>query len=841
MLKNNNQKAVKRIGIRSMKNNRMRNIFAVLAIILTTFMFTTVFSIGFSLAENMSTMLLRQAGTRSEIFLMYPTAEQIEQAKRCSALDHAGTMIPVGKALPLDGEEFEILMKYHDEEDFVYNIMPAMSDVKGKYPMAENEIMLSLDGLKALKINSPKIGMDIRLESEGTSASFVLTGYFRNYDFGTNYYEAYVSETYAINNGLTVEKDGMLSMSAKSFMRNKLLEQLESSITLTEKQGFDISFDTDENDNIVIAAIVILTCLIIVVSGYLLIYNIMYISVSRDIRFYGMLKTIGTTPKQIRQIVRMQAFRLSVVGIPIGIVLGMLVSFAAVPFAMQFFSSSYNTMPSNISFHPFIFLGTIIFAAVTVALSCRKPAKIAGKVSPIEALKYNGQSNAKIKSKKTTEGGKLHKMAFRNVFREKKRAFFVLASFLMGTLALFATQSFIGSMKFDNYASYYVPDDYAIFPTCELDDDFETVDRKKAEAAEKLAEDIKNIDGITQFMCNRSADVNLLFDKEVYMPFLENGAVWSDISLEEMIEIFERDRENSYSTQVIGVDRAMIERHNEKTEHKIDVDAFERGEICFVQFVSDESQAAQLAGKTITLINPETEKRRDIKIGVCGVDDDRYGFNLAYYAHVIGSPECILVSQGVIDELTDRPCVEGILASCEPNREAQITKQIKQLTENNICVASKAHIQIKSETLEDFQSSMVSMNILTAGISFILILIGVINFINVMLTGVFARRRELAVMESIGMTKKQIRKMLMLEGVYYGTITALLILTVGSAIVYAVAKTAEMATDYAVFCYPWQLMLMMTGIIMLICVGVPAIVYGQISKESVTERLRIGE
>ncbi|MDE6103841.1 MAG: ABC transporter permease, partial [Oscillospiraceae bacterium] len=137
--------------------------------------------------------------------------------------------------------------------------------------------------------------------------------------------------------------------------------------------------------------------------------------------------------------------------------------------------------------------------------------------------------------------------------------------------------------------------------------------------------------------------------------------------------------------------------------------------------------------------------------------------------------------------------------------------------------------------------SMAAMNILTAGISIILILIGIINFINVMLTGVFTRRKELAVMESVGMTKKQVRRMLMFEGLYYGLITIALILTVGNAIVYAVAQMAQQIADYAVFSYPWVLMLAISAVIMIICMVVPSVVYRLLSKESVTERLRSGE
>lgn len=64
--------------------------------------------------------------------------------------------------------------------------------------------------------------------------------------------------------------------------------------------------------------------LIILVSGYLLIYNIFYISVTRDIKFYGLLKTIGTTKKQINRVVNIQTILLSCIGIPAGLLLGYL-------------------------------------------------------------------------------------------------------------------------------------------------------------------------------------------------------------------------------------------------------------------------------------------------------------------------------------------------------------------------------------------------------------------------------------------------------------------------------------------------------------------------------------
>ena len=133
---------------------------------------------------------------------------------------------------------------------------------------------------------------------------------------------------------------------------------------------------------------------------------------------------------------------------------------------------------------------------------------------------------------------------------------------------------------------------------------------------------------------------------------------------------------------------------------------------------------------------------------------------------------------------------------------------------------------------------MTSMNILTSGISLTLILIGIINFINVMLTGVWSRRTELAVMESVGMTKKQVRKMLMSEGLCYAFISILLIGSIGNAIIYFVVKLAMQVADYAVYNYPVLLMLAMFAAILIICAVVPALVYRIISKESITDRLK---
>lgn len=838
MLKNNNRNIVKKIVLRTMHQNRIRNMFAVLAIILTTFMFTTVFSIGFSLGKNLNVMLLREQGTKATITLVCPTDEQIAQAKSCPHLYAAGLQIPAASAQSTENAETIIALDYYNPTEFEENFSPAISDVNGYYPIKETEIMLSMAALEALGIQNPTKQMQIVLVIDNAQKSFQLSGWFTDYSLSANGFQGFVSEAYTESLGLCAEQDGILSMSAKTGTQAKLLEELEQNVTLRDGQTIESSYDTqDESGSNMIVVIVVISFigLIIVFSGYLLIYNVMYISVTKDIRFYGLLKTVGTSPRQLQKIVRMQAFRLSVIGIPIGILLGTLVSFLVVPYAMQMFGTS-GVMPTEISFNPLIYVGTILFGIITVAVSCRKPSKIAGRVLPVEALKYNGQNTEKIKPKKGTDGGKLHKMAFRNVFREKKRAILVFASLFMGTMAFLATNALLGSLKLENYTNHYLPDDYTIYTNCGGDGVSEETEKSNIAAALKLAEDIKQIDGVTDVEVNHSFDGELVFDKDVFQPFLDNAKEsygMDDTEMQNMMETFQ----DSYCAPVISVSRRMMELYNQTARQKIDLDRFEQGEVCLVGYVYTAEQADQVKGKTITL-KSSTGEDVSLEVGACPTRDDYNGINIGYYWLTVGAPECILVSDATMEKLTETPSVDNIIVECDPDAESFVTSQIKALTKVN---PSVLQVDIKSELTAEFQSSMMTMNILTAGISVVLILIGIINFVNVMLTGVFTRRKELAVMESVGMTKKQVRKMLMYEGLYYGLITIALIMTVGTAIVYGVANLAQKIADYAVFYYPWALMIGIAAVILVICILIPAAVYQMISKDSITERLRMEE
>lgn len=846
MLKNTNQAAVKKLSARSLRQNRVRNLFAILAIILTTFMFTTVFSIGFSLGKNISVLMLRHQGNKRSICLNQPEREQIEQVKKAKYLDAAGIQVPVGLAADTS-EKTNIRLDYYDTTEFEKNLTPAISNIHGAYPKKVDEIMISQAGLSALQIKEPKQGMGIVLVIDSVQKTFHLSGWFTDYSSSAGGFQALVSEAYVSSVYKTVEQDGMLSISAVVGKKDLLLKELESKVTLKQGQQFEAFWDVQEENQgsaLVVACAIGLMGMIIVISGYLLIYNIMYISVTKDIRFYGMIKTIGTSPSQIRKIVRSQISRLSVIGVPVGIALGSMMSFVAVPLALKMFSMENDgAMPQDVSFNPFIYVGTILFAVITVAVSCRKPAKLAGKVSPVEALKYHGQVKVRNKGKKTTDGGKLYKMSFRNVFREKKRAFLVFASLFMGTMAFLSVSTFLGSLKLENYVEYYLPNDFTIYTTTntveeESDDIQEVGQNDTVSYADQLVEDLGEIEGITGMSVNRSADDLVLeFDEDVFRPFLERG-ITPENSMQDMIDYYTQnadDKDEAYSAPTIAVSSVMMEKYNKDASQKIDIERFEKGEICLMGDVPTREEAEEVRGKQITLKDLDTGKALTLEVGSCPTYEEGNGLNIGYSWERAGGPACILISEKAMKKICDKPSVANIIIDCDPKAESRVKTRIKNLTRINPCIL---HTEVKSDLTSEFKSSMMAMNILGSGISVVLILIGVINFINVMFTGVFARRGELAVMESVGMTKKQVKKMLVYEGAYYGGITIFLILTLGNALMYLVTHFAQQIADYAVFYYPLSGMCILSVIIMVICMFVPVVVYQMFARESVTERLR---
>ena len=160
--------------------------------------------------------------------------------------------------------------------------------------------------------------------------------------------------------------------------------------------------------------------LLIIFTGYLIIYNVFRISVVGDIRFYGLLKTIGTTGRQVKRMLRYQALLLSVCGIPLGLLVGWLIGSWLTPVVL----GRLNGMAVDVvSVNPLIFFGAAVFSLFTVLLSCAKPGRMAARISPIEAVRYTEGGGMK----KTTRKQRAARFASHSYVNKKGVSLFSLA------------------------------------------------------------------------------------------------------------------------------------------------------------------------------------------------------------------------------------------------------------------------------------------------------------------------------------------------------------------------------------------------------------------------------
>lgn len=844
---NRNKEVIKRVEKGMMKANRTRNIFAIVAVALTTFMITTVFSLGINYKENMELTSVRTSGTNANVSLAMPTNAQEKEIRDLDYVKMVGTQYMIGSVAGKNeaDRDLAIAMQYYDNTEWEKHYKEAISNINGNYPKKENEIMLSEDALSQLGIKKPKLDMEIPLSyvsKDGEQKdTFTLSGWFRSYT-GTGM--AFLSESYCQEHGYTLQNSGVLSISLDNPKDN--FYDIQDDITLNENQTFQGSVSMSSSNGSVYAMIILLVFFIIG-SGYLLIYNVLYISISKDTRFYELIKTLGTTEKQIKTLVKRQAVTFACIGIPIGVILAGALSFGIVPIILEnAFDSGKSIIDAEMFFHPSIFILSIIFSALTVWISCNAPAKAASKISPIEALRYQNFASTKTKIRSSTNGGKLHVMAYHNVFRDKKRAFLVFMSLFMGITMILGVNGIIGSMKVENFIDKYM--DYNFEYT---DIQFEQPEQPNKEVSqfdEQFVEQIKQIDGVKKVDIQKTVWAGIDFDEVALEGFMkiryeDSRYKTAPQFYQEMVaDLKEYANAGDYGCYITTLDDKALEEYNAKHPNtSIDIEAFNRGETAIAGMDTEyNAPNTALVGKTLSLTaDSSDDKATDFLIDGSFYFED-YENNLSEGIgrrkdiHIV--PEIIYVSEAGMERLTKTPIISAIGVDIKDmNQVEQIDSELQAL--NGTLTKQEWSYKSPIGMMEEYNQVTYSMNLMGNGAAVLLIVIGLINFINVMLTGVVARKNEFAVMESIGTSKKQIQKILTLEGGIYALVTTVLIMTLGNAFLLLVADAVPHMADYAKFEYPFALVICLIFAIFIICLSVPAIVYRAVSKETVIERL----
>ena len=477
-----NRKCIRRLSFKSLWASRKRNIIAICAIALTTLMFTSVFTIMLSVNSSYETYNFRQAGGYSDGSFKDLSREQADKIAAHNGIKASGERIVCGISSSDVFSKVAAEVSYMDKNCTKWSYA---TPTTGKQPQKENEIAMDTTALRLLGVE-PELGANVTITYQAGNGgmpqtdSFILVGYWEYDDLMPVHYinvsKAYVDK---INEKCIAAGDETLDIDLNVMLPSKfnIREQMEK---IDTDLGYDWNTRGQENsarigvnwgltassissgiDFSVVAAIIAFF-LLIIFTGYLIIYNIFQISVTGDIRFYGLLKTIGTTPRQLKRIITQEALFLCVLGIPIGLLLGYGIGVVLTPIALGI--TSIIGTNATISSSPLIFIGSALFAIITVFLSCRKPGKIAAKVSPVEAAKYTEGMNGK-KKKRHSRGAKVYQMAFANLGRNKKKTALVIVSLTLSVTLLNVLFSLVNGFDMDKYVDRSTCADFIVSST----------------------------------------------------------------------------------------------------------------------------------------------------------------------------------------------------------------------------------------------------------------------------------------------------------------------------------------------------------------------------------------
>lgn len=849
-----------KLSDRIYKNNRLRNNTLIIAIALVSILLTVMFGAGISIINNVQEANLRLKGTMANIFLMQPSKDDLEKMQTLEELSDIGCQQFVAEA-NLSENLFDncfVAMTYYNDIEWSEHILPTISSMKGTYPVDENEVLMSRWCLEQLEIDNPEIGMQIAfsftsLTGEHIEKTFSLCGYYEDYIYNLGitpnsgntmaanlYYANQSSMRRAIGNIVVSEsfsqKYGDTEGVLGTGLVNKKLGSSEILNLLYQETGrndFIVSGLNNDNDITQAISLVIVPIIavgIILISGYLLIYNITNISVMHDMHVYGQLKTIGATGKQIKRIVKHQTNKISIIGIPLGLIIGTALAIWLVPTFLEKImdNSGYGlALDYEIKITPLLYILSAIFTYCTVWISNRKPCKLAAKVSPIESTKYF-EIDIKSREHFSKKGGKLYRMAFRNVFRNRKRAIVTFASLFLGLLIYLIISTCSYGIDYKERYKREIPDNFILRNLTFETDEINSI------------EDVFNKNVLSEILS--WDEVSSIAKDTVLYSWIRKPENYLDTYINDQaraLDITPEEAADNFQTMVVGLPLGQIEKFDYDstfTDKEIE-NYLEKGTGIFI---ADNNQInfKDITGKNIEFTD-RANGNQTVEYTVLGVlkydvtmhsyEKDYhfygsdYGFSVKFYTSLQGT-----------GKWEPKPMIQILRLRLKAGYDQEVFEKLKDLFKGVDSVEINSQLEAKVLTDSGTQSIRAAGKV----IGILLIFLGLMNFVNVVLTNIYLRQKELATLESIGMTQKQIKEVLVLEGLCYCLITIALLSSIGLVISYFLSRVIKNVMYFWEFGIPFVSIIVVLVIMITICVTVPIVVYNSISKESVVERLR---
>lgn len=844
---NNTNAAVRKLAVQRIRADRGKNIFVILAVVLTTSLFAALFAVAGGFLDQNRQVQQRYYGT-AHGSIKFLTKEQCDLLEACDTPEAIYYTRVVGMAVN------EELLKMSTEVRFAQDgsaksflCYPSV----GTMPREGDEIATSTLVLEALGIPCElgvTVPLRISVDDVLYEKEFRLCGFWEGYE-RAGAQMVWVSEAYAdgiapaAHAGVydTGGYGGIFcadiyfpsEWNVEKQMDDLLAELGEESgvwelpVKTNPSCGLGLS-DGEIDITFILASLLLLG--IIVFVGYLIIYNMFSISVAQDVQFFGLLRTIGAGGRQIRGIVRKQAFRLALIGLPFGLIAGYLIGLLLLPYAL----TEVNIDVTGIyRINPFVLTGAVVFSMLTVYISSLKPCRYAARISAVEAVTYvENDGSVRMKTKKSRRATPFT-MAAGNLRRGRRKAFFVVVSLAFGMILLNTTYTAVTGFDLETYIDMYAVADFCV-------SDYTVLNTAGMPGEE-------NLNGISA-----------AFMREIEgRPGLEDSTYVYARSITQQVpdEITERVLQQKASARMV---RSTEDSENTLIQYRTTgavVYGIDDPALNLVTVTKGEvDEMLWKSGKGVIIddfyyhgIGPAGDSPL-YRIGDEIVLTDEKGIGHAYQVMAIGSMEGDAGTHFSLDlglsVILPIESYREVYGGTQPMTAVyNVADEYREAAEDWLADYStnveKNLDYISYRTYEkEFQESKATYAVIGSVLGVILALIGLLNFVNVTVTSMLARQKEMAVLGAAGMTHRQMKQMLAWEGISYIGLAALITVTCGTGIGYFICD--KLVGNMWAFRYRFTLLpiLMILPFMLAVAVLVPLAFYRKMNRKSIVERLR---
>lgn len=844
---NNTNAAVKKLAAQRIRANKGKNSFIILAVILTTVLFAALFSLAGGFLDQNKQVQQRYYGT-AHGNIKFLTKEQYDMLAACDTPEAVYYTRVVGMAANEELAKLGTEVRYaQDGSARSFLCYPT----NGAMPQATDEIATSTLVLRALGLPC-ELGTTIRLRIFVDGAfyekEFRLCGFWEGYE-RAGAQMAWVSESYADEIAPAAHESvydtgkygGIFcadiyfpsEWNVEAQMNDLLAELGEESgiyeLPVKANPACALGISDGEIDITFILAAAALLGMVVFV-GYLIIYNMFSILVAQDVQFFGLLRTIGASGRQIRGIVRKQAFWLAFLGLPFGLAAGYLVGLLLLPYVL----TEINIDVTGVyRVNPLVLIGAVLFSMLTVYVSSLRPCRYAARISAIEAVRYSETDNGvRIKTKKSRKTTPFT-MATGNLRRGRRKAALVIVSLSLGMILLNTTYTAVTGFDLETYIDRYAVADFCV-------SDYTVLNTAGMPGS-------SNLNGISDELMRAIES----------RPGLENSAYVYAKETEQQIpdEVIERVLQERTSQTVV---RSMEDSENTLAQYRKTgaiVYGIDDSALNLVTVTKGEvDEALWESGKGVIVddfyyhaMGPEGNSplyRIGDEISIA----DENGRLHTYQVMAAGGMEgdasthfsldlglCIILPMKSYREVYgETQPMTAVFNVADSYREA--TEEWMEDYSRNV----EKHLDyISYRTYEkEFRESKAAYTIIGSVLGAILALIGMLNFVNVTVTSMLARQKEMAVLGAAGMTQKQMKQMLAWEGITYIGAAVLITATFGTGIGYFICEM--LVGNMWAFRYHFTLLPVLLILpFMLAAAGlVPLAFYRKMNRKSIVERLR---